>query len=291
MSLVETNRVKMAVSLFQEEPGGQGHTLTTCFECLAAETLTIRVAFAQSQIPHTKCESARMLLPLFHYTSFRISDVFLRLQLIDWLQEQFRRSGSERYSSWNTFASLAIKDFHFDLGSLMDSLAPPIIQSTVGLKRKDRKKLPGFADIQSGTKRSYREKIPAPILSVIDSTNKWWPFVKDIRDTLAHRQHDKIVFGSAATGILFQVYQPQFNPKIIDSCFLWPKGENVVDFRAYAAFVIAETLLLLEELGKELALLKNRSKESLTPSIRCGDFRNLLDSMAKLVKCASEKGD
>lgn len=291
MSLVEANRVKMAMSLFQEEPDGEGYTLTTCFERLAADTLGIEAALSLSQIPHTITESASILLPLFHYVSFRISDIFLRLQLIDWLQDQFRNSGSETYSSWNTFASLAIKDFHFDLGSLMDSLAPAIIHSTVGLKAKDCKKLPGFADIQSGTKRSYREKIPGPILSVIDSTNKWWPFVKDIRDTLAHRQHDKIVFGSAATGILFQVYQPQFNPKIIDSCFLWPKGENVVDFRAYAAFVIAETLLLLEEIGSELAVLRNRSKKSLPLSIRCGDFRNLLDSMAKLVECASEKGN
>ena len=188
---------------------------------------------------------------------------------------------------WGIYAGLAIKDFHFDLSSFMDSLAPVIIQVQGTLRPKDRKQLPGFPDVQSSTQRSYRNGIPNDLLDIIDRTDTWWPSVKTARDILAHREHLKIVFGAPTQGVLFQIYKKQQQAVLIDPALLWPGGRDVVDFDLYFAFVISEVLVLLEELSERITVHLHFSKESLTPAMREGDFDQLVTAMDKLIETNS----
>ena len=57
------------------------------------------------------------------------------------------------------FLGLSIKDFHVDIISFMDSLAPVIIQAESSLKFKNRQNTPGWTDIQKDLERSYRTKL------------------------------------------------------------------------------------------------------------------------------------
>lgn len=284
MSLIDRRRIRQAQALFSvgsvedEEP----HTIVICFERLGAEILTRAIALGNLKDPPPNLEQVRLMARLFRHSFLRISDVFLRLEHINWLQAELGAKADEGSAAWQNFAALAIKDFHMDLFSLMDSVAPVVIQATGQLKRQDQKKLPGFADIQKYTKRSYRRSIPTPVTSLIDATDRWWTLLKQIRNTLAHNEHERIVFGNPSQGILFQIYQPHLDPMILDPDFMWPTGERVVDFGPYSAFVVAELLLFLDELGSELAGQMNLSTNSLTRSIRSGDFGPLLETMEKL---------
>jgi len=205
---------------------------------------------------------ARAVSDAIIYASERLTEVFIRHRCIDWMRNElayetnpdiFAQASDPKAQSWRLFMGLAIKDFHVDIGSLMDALAPVIIQAKGKLKSKDKSNLPGWADIQSGTKRSYREQLAVDLCAAVDSTDRWWPGVKKVRDLLTHRKHDRIIFGNYEDGILFQVYDESRHPKIVLPQVLYGKGKNVVDFDLYSAFILAEVVTLLDELGKIIA--------------------------------------
>lgn len=197
--------------------------------------------------------------------------------------------------SWFNFGGLAIKDFHLDLGSLMDSLAPVVLQAYGVFDAEGTTKFPVFPDIQkkNGSARApkFRGGLPASILSIIDSTDGWWPDVKRIRDTLAHRENLKLVFGVPAQGVLFQIYTPgqapEQTPNILHPAFLSPHGVGVADFRLYSACIMAEVFSFLDDLGAALALHLSLPVQSMTPSMRVGDFSDLMEAMSELA--AKEK--
>jgi hypothetical protein len=277
MSILDYERIKKAKALFSKTSNDSEYRLITSFESLGNE-----IWFRSYQSSHL--ESKRLLIQIFKNYSLRFSELFFRLEQINWLQDEFKKRESKGVRSWHIFAALAIKDFLFYLSSLMDSLAPVIIEATGGIKPKDRERLSGFPDIQPRTSRSYRNKIPDEIIKIIDSTERWWPSIKEIRDTLTHREYQDIIFGNPTDGILFQIYVSGFKPKIIDKSFLWSSGKNVVDFRSYSAFVVAEILLFMEEIGSALATHLKISESTLTSSFRIGEYQYLLDSMDKLLK-------
>jgi len=100
----------------------------------------------------------------------------MRLQFINWLQEQCRNDEGNYSHQWHNFAALAIKDFHVDLGSLMDAIAPVILQVFAGIDVTAEKKWPGFSDIlqKGGSDRAqgYRKTIDSNVLTTIDSTDR-----------------------------------------------------------------------------------------------------------------------
>lgn len=207
MSLVDPHRMRRALELFHEGPDGT-HMLITTYECLHVEAQR-RTSLEPGDVALSE------LTRVLQYSVFRIGEVFSRLDLINWMQAIFRDKKGEEAHPWHTYAALAIKDFHVDVSALMDSVAPVLIQATVGIKqatvaikKEDRKKLPGFPDIQAGTKRTYRGNMPSKVVALVDNTDRWWRLIKENRDTLAHRQHDRIIFGRASKGVLFQLYAP-----------------------------------------------------------------------------------
>jgi hypothetical protein len=282
--VVDSQIMKNARELFSLGTFHGEDELLISFECLGAELWTRALIARQVGEGFPESQRNADLASAFRYQSLRLSVLLARTWQIEWMKENVSASRKTDSGLWTVFAALAIKDFHIDISSVMDSIAPVVIQAKGSIKKKDTKKLPGFPDIQSGTRRSYREKIPEDILTAIDSSVRWWPTVKRIRDILTHRDHNKIVFGTPADGVLFQIYEDMHEPKIIEPNFLWPGGKNVVDFELYAAFVIGEVLVLLDKLGKQIAFHLGFEEEGLTKSIRTGNFRGLVRSLDRLLE-------
>lgn len=278
-SLIDSQRIKRAIQLFSSD---RQTLLMTTYERLAVELAQRLIVSQQFKKVIHEFQRIGDLAAYFHYSSFRVSEVFLRLYQIQWMKETFKKTSDSRIL-WNLFAALAIKDFHTDISSTMDSIAPVVIRTKGDIKQKDKKKLPGFPDIQSGTKRTYREKIPRDILVTIDSTDRWWPTVKDIRDLLVHREHNKIIFGQPTDGILFQIYESLDNPKILETPFLSKVGKNIVDFELYSAFVMGELLVLLDELGRQIASHLGIAEEGLPHGYRSDNFQNLFSALNRLI--------
>ena len=185
---------------------------------------------------------------------------------------------------WNVFAGLAIKDFHTDIGSLMDSIALMLIrlESTVSLDGW----VPPFSAIQNeqGKKKTYRKTIPESILLVVDETDRWWPTVKNVRDLGIHKEHLRIVYPglSEDDGLLFNVYRGGFTPVISEPLVMYPNGNNVVDFSLYSGFILAEVLMFLEDLAAPIA--DSFGVQNLTPSLRQDDFSRLASAWNRLAQ-------
>jgi hypothetical protein len=143
---------------------------------------------------------------------------------------------------------------------------------------------PGFSrDVREDKGKRYRKHISPDVLKVIDQTDCWWPSVKDVRDVVIHREHDRLVFPQLGDGdsLLFQVYQGWAIPIVLvpDSA-MYPKRKNVVDFSLYSGFVMAELLVFLEDLADTIA--QHLKIQSPTSAIRWGDFRTLASSLDRL---------
>ena len=178
------------------------------------------------------------------------------------------------------YTSLAIKDFHADLNSLMDSVAPFVIRLNQELEQTDW--VPGFPQIRKDRNREFRKHIPSEIRIIIDKTDTWWPEIQGVRDLLIHRQHDRIVFPKLGhhESLLFQVYQSSDRPIILRAELNHPDGIDVIDFSLYSGFAIAGVLGFLEELALEIS--PRIGFGSTTPSFRLGNFRPLAQSLERL---------
>lgn len=285
--------MKGALALFSPGILGARHSLTMGFESLGLEVETRARVLKQRGLTAANLRDSAQLARLFAYASFRFRELLMRLEFLNWLQRQCQSSGGAYSPSWHNFAALAIKDFHVDLGSLMDAVAPVVLQAS-GADVFGEKKLPGFADVRAngGSPRAerFRKSIDTSLLNIIDSTARWWPSVKRVRDELAHREHNKIVFGEANQGIFFQLYTSESSPTIVDKRLLWPEAENVADFRLYSAAILGELLAFLEALGVALAASLDLSTTRFAPSVHVGDFTYLLDPMEQLLRSFGQPG-
>jgi hypothetical protein len=263
-------------NIFPDHP----HEFVNAFETLGSSLRdqVMMLAMAKHENPSI-LQQAR----LFQYATFRLQGLLARLVQLRWTTDHFRgtRSDDEK-ALWRLLSGLIIKDFHNDLGSLMDSLAPAILQVSDLFEASGETKLPGFADIQEGTQRAYRKKLPEPILKIVDTSNDWWPEVKSVRDTLIHREHHQIVYGTPELGLLFQIYDPPLTPRILDANIKWIAGNKVADFSKYSAVVLCHLFLFLDDLGKGLSVHLGVPLEGVPPPKRCGDFTDLIDAIRSL---------
>jgi hypothetical protein len=253
-------RVRRVLSLF----GSSGHD---CILCTTLEGLGVELGNMAASIGSVpgldkaiaeKINKAKSLSGSISYMSRRFIELIMRLQEIEWKKETLSydptRDGFDVIENpmaihWRMFMALAIKDFHVDIGSLMDALAPVVIQTAGELKTKDRTKLPGWTDIQCGTKRSYRATLPVNLLRVVDDADGWWTVVKKVRNLLTHQDHEKIIFGHPSDGILFQVYDSEMAAKIVLPALTYQAQDRIVDFGLYSALVLSELITLIDDLG------------------------------------------
>ncbi len=269
---IDLQRLNLIYDRFQI--GSSSDVLTTSIEGLGTELnnryLAIRNSQSLRQPIKDYITKIHALSQAINYMSKRFTDLLIRQQEINWMKQElayetspdvFAQASDPKAALWRSFMALAIKDFHIDMSSLMDSLAPVIIQAEGKLKSKDQSSLPGWPDIQNGTKRSYRTNLSDELQAVIDTADTWWVSIKKVRDLLTHRDHDKIIFGNSEDGLLFQVYDPKRRPQILLPMVIYRKSKNVVDFDLYSAFLFAQVILLLDDLGKIIATKMNISQD------------------------------
>lgn len=266
--------------------------LQSHFESLGNE-LSIRsraLAFSQATRGSAEFQRIQRIMPAFRYASLRLSDLFARLELLEWIREEIAKvPEAERIQAmtnpsgehpwmWNVFAGLAIKDFHTDVSSTMDAIAQVVISVY------DTGKNSGFADIQKGSQRTYRQRLPEDSLGIIDATDSWWPIIKKVRDTLVHRDHFKSVFPGLGDNesLLFLAEDGSRVPLVTDQRLMATNSQNVVDLTLYTGLVVAQLIAFMDEISKDIA--KNLNVSSPTPSVRLGDFRRLMDSWENLIK-------
>jgi hypothetical protein len=283
--VITVDLVDRALALFSPAPKldlGYPHMFVNAFDTLGSEiTVRSRLAAMSGPVESATLQQGR----LFTYASFRLTELLLRVHQLDWMRQAFLDKTGEEASGWRMFAGLAIKDFHVDLGSLMDAISVVVLQVTGAFDAAGELKFPGFADVQkNGSARSkgFRLAVPKAILDIVDDTDQWWPPVKSIRDALAHREHHKIVFGTAKQGILFQVYDPPFDPKVLDAQVLWTSGKDVADFKKYSAVCLCRVFLLLDDLGQALASHLGVGLSGLAPLMRMGDFTAVMEPIQSL---------
>lgn len=290
-SMLEPDRIKRAQALISLGDSEYGDVLQTRFGDLGNE-LFIRSFSHRKNWKVTGSEKYQKLTSAFRYTSDRLSDLFVRLELLrlivnetaripeaDRLAEMTKAPSEGNPWMWNQYASLAIKDFHTEISSVMDSVAPVAIQLEGEIKKKG--KSPGFPAIRKGSTMSYRNTIPSDILGIIDETERWWPAVKEVRDVGIHREHYRIVFPTLGENdsLLFQFYEGH-SPMIADPQLMYPDGKDVIDFSLYSGFIIAELLMFLDDLADPIANHLNIG--SMTPAQRMGNFKELASSLDRL---------
>ena len=244
-----------------------GYVLQTSFEGLSAEISNICTALKLMDKNSLKLNwkngtRCHTLSDSFGYASKRLTDILIRLQEISWKrdlltydvqQNTFTPPIDPIIFNYSNFLGLSIKDFHVDVVSFMDSLAPIIIQAESTLKPKDRQNTPGWPDIQKNSKRSYRTKMSEDFCIIIDNCECWLSLVRKIRHLLTHRKHEKIVFGNPKMGLLFQIYDNKMRAGIVLPEVLYKSGNNVVDFELYSAFILSELFVLIDDLGLLIA--------------------------------------
>ncbi|MFC2072616.1 hypothetical protein ACFLUU_07970 [Chloroflexota bacterium] len=265
---LELSRLRRASRLFKSN--GRTDVLVTNLEGLGAELSNRAMAIGNAPGLAANIQEygdrAKKLSSAVNYASDRLGEVLARLRLINWLTDALSYQTPEdliaqvsdpKVVAWRTYMGLAVKDFHTDLGSLMDALAPVVTQTERGLGAKQQKRPPGWSDLsgdESNARSSkYRALVPQALLDIVDETKRWWPPIKSVRDIMTHREHDRIVFGNSEDGLLFQIYDRSRTPKIVLPQVLYSKGYNVVDFGLYSAFIVAEFLTLFDDIGNAIA--------------------------------------
>lgn len=253
-TLVRPERIERAISLFKLGGAPDGNDMFTIkLGCLGVEVSNRAMTKAKGAEGRSTQEHWLSFGRACDYMTKRLGDLSARLIQAQWIHQQRVEQGEEPRTWLARFEELAVKDFHSDTASLMDAIAPVVAQTSQPLTGKAVSRPPGFADVagydNSGRAPGFRECIPADVLEIVDGTKRWWKPVKDVRQVLSHRRHTTISFGHPSEGFFFQVYGERHEPLITDEDLLWPTGQNVVDFAMYSAFVLAEVLAFLDELG------------------------------------------
>lgn len=273
--MVEVSRLEHVQTLIKE-----GDTVNIGLEA-AASALGL---LGSTDSPNA--ERADRLARASGYVMQRLSEIFVRLSFLHWLRRQF--ADSEGSEFWRAFASLAVKDFHADVASLMDSVAPMIILIDNELKKDDRDKPPSFADVLASSKRTYRTLLADDVRALVDATASWWPAVKNVRDSLIHRKHYRIVFSNPQAGFYFQVYSRDDTALIDDAILKAPTGTQIVDFSLYSVWVVSEIIYFFDMLGEILAARYSLPKELLVAGGRKGDVRPFQAALQELIRRAGE---
>ena len=257
--------------------------LQSSFESLGNELRLRSLALRGSNLEHDPELDRSDLARYFASVSNRLSDVFARLLYLHWTEQKLIPEDSDQsQSTWAMFSSLGIKDFHADVASTMDSIAPVIIGSTIGLRGKDIRDLPRFALISDHSNSRNRKELPTDITVIIDSANQWWPAVKTIRDSVIHREHDRIIFGKLGDPLEFQIYDKSKKPLMIDPRLLVSRAHNVVDFKTYSAYVIGNLWILLDDIASVIGAHLGISVDRATPSFRWGSWEHISEGLVDI---------
>ena len=301
VSLVDRRRIARARLLVQGPGSGDfdsddfgPYGISTALECYCTHLATRPVApFAAEKTPLGERDITQLLRATFAIGS-RIGDLLTRLHMIEWMRLQFAEIDDPQSRGWSRFASLAIKDFHVDAVSLLDAVALVVIRaSCVVVEDSPTGWLPGWPHLVG---RPYAAKLPQNVRDLVVALDEAWAdHVREIRNLITHREHERVVFHGAGVGTYFQIYEGGSAPQILDPRLLDPKAHNVVNFALYSAFVLGELLVFFEDLGLALAMNDGVGRATLNAMTRLGDFSVFVDGLDALLaitrntSCSSER--
>jgi len=272
------DRLIRARNLFSVDDEGRD-VLVILFNCLETE-LCVRSSLEDDS--NYSGAKAKTLAGFFLYTTQRFEEVFVQLSQLEWMKAKFIAAQNQERGLWHAFAPLLVKSFHIAVVSLMDSLGPLSICIRDSLSEREQTRLPDFPD----TLKKHRNRIPTTVLDCLDSAESWYNTVREVRNLLVHRRHHQIILGGPEEGLVFQVEERRLGPKIVLPVAAWKPGEQnheFVDFPLYSTWIVAELLILLDELGTiisaELGLIEDLSDRAR----RKGDFGVLRSTLDRLI--------
>ena len=206
----------------------------------ASQDIEILLTFAKPQSTIGGVKFAR----LFKLVS---QDVWNMATLIDRLAWMKKRSMSEHdfEDRWRDYAAVDIQSFHVELRSAMDHITEII--------RLFSNKPGQVTDTGSFRKllnwlANNKDRIQPEVASLTLAQEKWFTEVRNVRDHLVHKGGATIVFGDAADGILFQVFDTSFRGLISNPYILY--NDKVAYFDKYVAFYFSYFISYLEDLSK-----------------------------------------
>ena len=69
-------------------------------------------------------------------------DIFARLEMVDWMNRELSVLPYGENDQYRIYMGLAVKDFHVDVFSLLDSLASAVALDSRGLYSENNQRLP-----------------------------------------------------------------------------------------------------------------------------------------------------
>lgn len=253
---IKRSRLEAVRGLFEEPPHGGSP-----FPTLYLASVQVRLALAESlnNLPPEQKQWATALWKACGYTLSRLREVVVRRRYLDWLRQTFANLPCDERYYWTHFAGLAIKDFHADVASLLDAVAPMIILIDGQIKKCDRKRLPYFSWLEKKEGQnagSYRKNLELDLKEAVDATVEWLPHVREIRHILIHRKHSRLIFSGPQDGFLFQLSNDGEAPDVpivTHPVLLKTEYTNVADFELYSSWVLAEVIYFLDKIGRLIA--------------------------------------
>lgn len=161
---------------------------------------------------------------------------------------------------WREFTSLDIKLFFVEFRSIFDYVAnlitrtadkPGEIGQNWSFRELSNKIDTKKEDDKARKKATKIQRCLGVKQTGLVQKGQWYSEIRRIRDNLAHRGSETIVFGTPKDPILFQLYSGPPYGAIDISLFQWDE-KNIVDFELLSAYYLAKLLLYLEELGSYL---------------------------------------
>jgi hypothetical protein len=278
-----TDRLRRARKLFSVDEEGRD-VLAIMFNCLETE-LCRRSTFAD--LDSYSGAKAKTLANFCLYTTQRLEELLIQLSQLEWMREKLISAQNQEKGLWHLFAPLSVKGFHNGVVSLMDSLAPLSIAIHDSLESDEQRRLPYLPDTLKA--KNSRQRIPATVFECLEGSKDWDTTVREIRNLLAHRQHNLIIIGGPEEGPIFQVEEHRLDPKIQVPFVAWKSdGQNheFVDFLFYATWILAEILVLLDGLGAIIASEVGIVDDISGLALRRGDFQVFCSALDRLIERA-----
>ena len=269
LPLIDRTRLRRGCRMLSPDPVDGQDAFHSAFGSLQAElslrSRTIRTWHEPRSQPHQDIAASA------NYVAHRFRSISARLYAINWLRRTLATASGDAAAPWFTLAGLAIRDFHGDVSSCMDAVAVVLLASCDRLTDEDREWLPAYSTVQ--TEGRNRSRLHLHANDIVDGTERWWPAVKAVRDTLVHREQNAIVYGGPRDGVFFQVYDASRRPLIADPAFMLPSSTDVVDFHSYGGFILAEVLLLLDDPCPIVSEKAKVASDELPPAMYLGQYR------------------
>ncbi|MBA7491737.1 hypothetical protein ES702_02285 [subsurface metagenome] len=246
MKTININRLKCALSTIHKE-NKKIFLSGKFFELL-------RKVHVKAVTNHKFRELLNILIFIWEYFE-NIEDNILKLYQH---KKQYNQKKLDK-DSWINFASKHIKDFYVDYRSLFDFLAKAIRLASDPPKQSST----SFNKLLKWIKNPNNVMKLGEDLSNVVRSCDWFKDLREVRDSILHEDARILIFLDKDK-ILFQIYDKNWERKMILKPEIIMNNENVADFELYAGLYIGYLIAYLEEVSEVIISRLNLSIKKLT---------------------------